>query len=237
MASRESKPSSRFGLSKNNPSVHGWTRGPKPMGSTPTSIRPWIIRDTARRASSVLANPDLPSSARRYARRFCSTATGIKSLSCMPAWTSAKITDARRGFVFSRWRLIKPALFLVCLAPMALLIAAIVNGQLSANPLEDIRDSTGIWTLRFLILTLSISPLRQITGWRSLIRLRRMIGLFAFYYAALHFITYVWLDQFFAFREMAADLTKRRFIMAGYLSFVLLVPLALTSTKKWILRL
>jgi len=133
--------------------------------------------------------------------------------------------------------LIKAAVFLACLAPMALLIAAIVNGRLSANPLEDIRDSTGIWTLRFLILTLSISPLRQISGWRSLIRLRRMIGLFAFYYGALHFVTYVWLDQFFAFGEMVADLTKRRFIMAGYLSFVLLVPLALTSTKKWILRL
>jgi methionine sulfoxide reductase heme-binding subunit len=155
----------------------------------------------------------------------------------MPAWTFAKITDARRAFVFNRWRLIKPAVFLVCLAPMALLIAAIVNGQLSANPLEDIRDSTGIWTLRFLILTLSISPLRQISGWRTLMRLRRMIGLFAFYYGALHFVTYVWLDQFFAFGEMVADLTKRRFIMAGYLSFALLVPLALTSTKKWILRL
>ena len=155
----------------------------------------------------------------------------------MPAWTFRKITEARRGVALSRWRLLKPAVFLICLAPMALLVLAIINGQLSANPLEDIRDSTGIWTLRFLIFTLSISPLRQIAGWRSLIRFRRMIGLFAFYYGAVHFVTYVWLDQFFAFGEMVADLTKRRFIMAGYLSFVLLVPLALTSTKNWILRL
>src|SRR5262245_9770084 len=205
MASRESKPSSRFGLSRNNRSVHGWIRGPKPTVSTPTSIRPSIIRDTASRVSSVWARPDSLSSARQRGRRFCSTVMRIRSLSCMPAWTSRKITEGRPAFGINRWRLIKPAVFLICLAPMALLIWAIVNGQLSANPLEDSRDSTGIWTLRFLILTLSISSLRQISGWRNLIRLRRMIGLFAFYYAALHLVTYVWLDQFFAFGEMVAD--------------------------------
>jgi sulfoxide reductase heme-binding subunit YedZ len=155
----------------------------------------------------------------------------------MPAWTFAKTTDASSAFAVNRWHLLKPATFVACLAPTALLLSKIVNGELSANPLEDIRDATGIWTLRFLILTLSITPLRRISGWRSLIRFRRMLGLFAFYYAGLHFITYVWLDQFFAFGEMVADLTKRRFIMAGYVSFVLLVPLALTSTKKWIVRL
>ena len=137
----------------------------------------------------------------------------------------------------NRWWILKPIVFLACLAPVTLLISATINGRLSANPLEDIRDTTGIWTLRFLILTLVITPLRQITGWRSLIRFRRMLGLFAFFYAALHFVTYVWLDQFFAFAEMVADLKKRRFIMAGYLSFVLLIPLAMTSTKEWIRRL
>ena len=120
---------------------------------------------------------------------------------------------------------------------MTFLISATLNGQLSANPLEDIRDTTGIWTLRFLIFTLAVTPLRRITGWHSLIRLRRMLGLFAFFHAVLHFVTYVWLDQFFAWDEMIADLTKRRFIMAGYVSFVLLVPLAITSTKHWIRRL
>ena len=132
---------------------------------------------------------------------------------------------------------LKAVLFLACLVPMALLVWATANGELSANPLEDIRDTTGIWTLRFLIITLSITPLRKITGWHRLIRFRRMLGLFAFFHAALHFITYVWLDQFFAFGEMLADLTKRRFIMAGYVSFLLLIPLAITSTKNWIARL
>src|SRR5262245_33889300 len=127
--------------------------------------------------------------------------------------------------------------FLACLVPMALLVWTTANGQLSANPLEEIRDTTGIWTLRFLIITLSITPLLRITGWHRLMRLRRMLGLFAFFHAALHFITYVWLDQFFDFGEMFADLTKRRFIMAGYVSFLLLIPLAITSTKKWIVRL
>ena len=131
----------------------------------------------------------------------------------------------------------KPLVFLACLVPLALLIWATVNGQLSANPLEDIRDTTGIWTLRFLVLTLIITPLRRITGWHAVIRLRRMIGLFAFFYALLHFVSYVWLDQFFAFDAMVDDLTKRPFIMAGYASFVLLIPLAVTSTKKWIARL
>jgi len=120
---------------------------------------------------------------------------------------------------------------------MAGLMWSTLNQQLSANPLEDIRDTTGIWTLRFLIFTLAITPLRKITGWHSLIRFRRMLGLFAFFYAVLHFVTYVWLDQFFAFDEMVKDLAKRRFIMAGYVSFVLLIPLAITSTRNWIGRL
>ena len=134
-------------------------------------------------------------------------------------------------------RITKLAVFLACLAPMVLLVLATVHGRLGANPLETIRDTTGIWTLRFLILTLSITPVRRITGWHTLVRFRRMLGLFAFFYAVSHFVTYVWLDQFFAFDEMVKDLTKRRFIMAGYLSFVLLIPLAVTSTKGWIGRL
>jgi sulfoxide reductase heme-binding subunit YedZ len=109
--------------------------------------------------------------------------------------------------------------------------------QLSANPLEDIRDTTGIWTLRFLIATLIITPLRRLTGWHEVIRFRRMLGLFAFSYGVLHFVSYVWLDQFFNVAAMLDDLMKRQFIMAGYASFVVLVPLAVTSTRKWIVRL
>jgi sulfoxide reductase heme-binding subunit YedZ len=136
-----------------------------------------------------------------------------------------------------RRRIAKVSLFLVGLIPLVLLLWATFTDRLSANPLQDIRDTTGIWTLRWLLLTLFVTPLRRITRWHDLSRFRRMIGLFAFFYASLHFITYIWLDQFFAFGEIAKDLTRRPFIMAGYASFLLLIPLALTSTKKWIVRL
>jgi methionine sulfoxide reductase heme-binding subunit len=141
------------------------------------------------------------------------------------------VLDSRRS------RKLKAAVFVASLVPMTLLLEATSAGRLGANPLEDIRDTTGIWTLRFLVITLAITPVRQLTGWQGLIRFRRMTGLFAFFHACLHFITYVWLDQFFAFGEMLEDLTQRPFIMAGYLSFVAMVPLAITSTRGWIGRL
>jgi len=146
----------------------------------------------------------------------------------MTAWTSEKTID--RGY--ARW-----LLFLLCLLPAAALVWSIAAGDLGANPLEEIRDSTGIWTLRFLLMTLAITPLRRLTKWHNIIKIRRMLGLFSFFYAALHFVSYIWLDQFFALSEMIKDLTKRPFIMAGYTSFVVLIPLAVTSTRKWILRL
>jgi sulfoxide reductase heme-binding subunit YedZ len=153
----------------------------------------------------------------------------------MQEWTFVRITDGKPHFNYHRT--FKPIVFITCLLPMSLLAWATINGRLSANPLEDIRDTTGLWTLRFLMVTLTITPVRKITGWHEPIRFRRMLGLFAFFHAILHFVTYVWLDQFFDFSEMVADLTKRRFIMAGYASFILLIPLAITSTKKWIGRL
>jgi sulfoxide reductase heme-binding subunit YedZ len=143
----------------------------------------------------------------------------------MPAWTSKRISN------------FKAIVFVACLIPITLLVWAAVNQQLSANPLEDIRDTTGIWTLRLLIATLCITPIRRLTGWHELIRLRRMLGLFAFFYGVLHYVSYVWLDEFFNITSMAEDLMKRPFIMAGYASFAMLVPLAVTSTKKWIVRL
>src|SRR5262249_24933735 len=134
----------------------------------------------------------------------------------------------------NRWWIIKPAAFLAGLTPMLLLTWAALNGGLSANPISDITNETGVWTLRFLLITLSITPLRRVTGWNNLIRFRRMAGLFAFFHGFLHFMTYVWLDQFFQFGDMIKDVAKRPFITAGFTAFVLMVPLAITSTKKWI---
>src|SRR5579864_1629415 len=134
-----------------------------------------------------------------------------------------------------RW--IKPVIFLACLAPLARLAWKAFHGMLGANPIEVITHSTGDWTLIFLLVTLSISPLRKLTRQYGLIGLRRMFGLYAFFYGCLHLTTYVWLDKFFNVHEMLADVAKRRFITAGLSAFILMTPLALTSTKGWIRRL
>ena len=102
---------------------------------------------------------------------------------------------------------------------------------------REITNETGVWTLRFLAVTLAITPLRKLTGWNALIRFRRMFGLFAFFYGCLHFLTYVWLDQFFAIEDIVEDVAKRPFITVGFTAFVLMIPLALTSTAGWIRRL
>jgi sulfoxide reductase heme-binding subunit YedZ len=139
---------------------------------------------------------------------------------------------------FNRWWILKTVVFLACLIPIVWLLFDTLTGGLSANWLEDIRDRTGIWTLRFLMITLSVTPLRRLTGWNALIRLRRMLGLFGFFYGFVHFATYVWLDQYFDFGEILKDMfLKRPFIITGFISFFLLVPLAITSTRKWIGRL
>ncbi len=135
-----------------------------------------------------------------------------------------------------RW-VVKPALVLVGLGPVAWLLWGAVNGGLGANPIETITKETGTWTLRCLVATLAITPLRRLTGWLELIRVRRLIGLFAFFYGCLHFLTYIWLDQFFAFDDIVKDVVKRPFITAGFTAFVLMAPLALTSTAGWIRRL
>ncbi len=139
---------------------------------------------------------------------------------------------------FNRWWIVKPAVFLASSVPIAWLLFDTFTGNLSANPLEDIRDRTGIWTLRFLMITLSVTPLRRLIGWSSLIRFRRMLGLFAFFYGFVHLATYVWLDQYFDLRGIFKDMfLSRPFIITGFFSFLLLVPLAITSTRKWIGRL
>lgn len=134
-------------------------------------------------------------------------------------------------------RLLKPLVFLLALGPLAYLVYGALAGTLGANPIDFITDETGTWTLRFLVLTLLITPLRRVTGWNTVIRYRRMLGLFAFFYGCLHFVTYVLLDQFFAFDDIIRDIAKRPFITVGFAAFVLMVPLAVTSTAGWIRRL
>jgi sulfoxide reductase heme-binding subunit YedZ len=134
----------------------------------------------------------------------------------------------------------KPAkvfVFLACLAPFGMLLWRAVHNNLGANPIEFITHATGDWTLRFLVITLAVTPARKLLGLPRLIRFRRMFGLFAFFYGSLHFLTYFWLDKFFDFAEIAKDVVKRPFITAGFTAFVLLVPLAVTSTAGWIRRL
>ncbi len=128
-------------------------------------------------------------------------------------------------------------LFVLCLLPLVRLFVLGFSGGLGANPIEFITHSTGTWTLIGLLVTLSITPLRRLTGRTDLIRYRRMLGLFAFFYATLHFITYVWLDQFFDLAGIAKDIVKRPFITVGFAAFTLLVPLAATSTHAMMRRL
>ena len=134
-------------------------------------------------------------------------------------------------------RLTKIALFLAALVPLARLAWKAFHDGLGANPIEVITHSTGDWTLIFVLTTLSITPLRRITRQYWLIGVRRMIGLFAFFYGTLHFLTYIWLDKFFDVHEMLKDIAKRRFITVGFSAFVLMIPLALTSTAWSIRRL
>lgn len=125
----------------------------------------------------------------------------------------------------------------ICLLPLVRLIVLGSSDGLGANPIEFITRSTGTWTLVGLMLTLSITPLRRLSGRADLIRYRRMLGLFSFFYACLHFVTYIWLDQFFDPAAIARDIVKRPFVTVGFAAFVLLVPLAATSTHAMMRRL
>jgi sulfoxide reductase heme-binding subunit YedZ len=133
--------------------------------------------------------------------------------------------------------MVKSLLFLTSLVPAGWLVVRGFAGMLTANPIDEITDVTGTWTLRFVLLTLAVTPLRRLTGWNGVIRFRRMLGLFAFFYGSLHFATWLVLDQFFAWEFILADIAKRPFITVGFTGFVLMIPLALTSTAGWIRRL
>src|SRR5271154_3494227 len=134
-------------------------------------------------------------------------------------------------------RFTKIAIFLAALVPLARLLWKALHDGLGANPIEVITHSTGDWTLILVLATLSITPLRRITHQYWLIGVRRMVGLFAFFYGTLHFLTYIWLDKFFDVHEVLKDIVKRPFITVGFSAFVLMIPLALTSTAWSIRRL
>ena len=140
-----------------------------------------------------------------------------------------------RAILTSKWT--KVVVFLLCLVPFAGLIERALHGKLGANPVEFLQHATGDWTLRFLVFTLCITPFRKLLNLPDLIRFRRMLGLFAFFYVCLHFLTYLGPDQSFDLAGMWKDVAKRPFITVGFLGFVLLIPLALTSTTGWIRRL
>ncbi len=131
----------------------------------------------------------------------------------------------------------KAGTFVVCLLPAGLLAWRALHNQLGGNPIEAITHKTGDWTIRFLLITLTITPARRLLNLPDLIRFRRMLGLFAFFYGCLHLMTYVWLDQFFDWPGILKDVAKRPFILAGFTGFMLMVPLAITSTRGWVRRL
>jgi sulfoxide reductase heme-binding subunit YedZ len=131
----------------------------------------------------------------------------------------------------------KLPVFVLCLVPLAHLAWRALHHQLTANPIEYITHQTGDWTLIFVVITLAVTPARKLLRVPEIIRFRRMLGLFAFFYGLLHFSTWIGLDKFFDWADMLADVRKRTFITAGFTGFALMIPLALTSTAGWIRRL
>jgi sulfoxide reductase heme-binding subunit YedZ len=140
-----------------------------------------------------------------------------------------------QAILISRWT--KVVVFTLSLIPLGLLVWRGLHNDLTLNPVQYIEHTTGDWVLRFLVLTLAITPLRKMLRLPQLIRFRRMFGLFAFFYVCLHFTTWVWLDRYFDWPQMLDDIAKRPYITVGFAGFVLLIPLALTSTAGWIRRL
>lgn len=134
-------------------------------------------------------------------------------------------------------RIGKPLVFLLCTVPFGLLVWRTVDNALGANPVETVVHTTGSWALRFLLVTLAVTPLRRLAGLPWLLRFRRMLGLFAFFYAVLHFSAYLFLDRALVWQDISDDIFKRPYIVVGFAAFLMLVPLAITSTRGWIRRL
>lgn len=134
-------------------------------------------------------------------------------------------------------KILKVFVFLLCLVPFFLLVWQALTANLGANPVETITHTTGDWTLRFLVITLAVTPLRRLTGWKQVTRFRRMFGLFAFFYSCIHFGIYCLSIANLNLAEIGNDIAKRPYVTVGFTGFVLMIPLAITSTKKWIARL
>ena len=134
-------------------------------------------------------------------------------------------------------RVLKPAVFLACLGPAGWLLYRALWGSLGVNPLETLTNETGIWTLRLLVATIAITPIRWLTKWNPIINFRRMIGLFAFFYGTVHFFVYFLFDRSLMLDGLWEDIVLRPYITVGFTAFVLMIPLAITSTKGWIRRL
>ncbi|MGK0172479.1 MAG: sulfoxide reductase heme-binding subunit YedZ [Gammaproteobacteria bacterium] len=134
-------------------------------------------------------------------------------------------------------RLVKPALFAVCLVPMIALTVGAFMGTLGANPVEALTHETGEWGLRLMLVTLAMTPLRRVTKWTLPIRLRRMLGLFAFFYVVAHFSIYVVFDHFFSWADIVEDVIERLYVTVGFFALLCLIPLAVTSTNGMIRRL
>ncbi len=132
---------------------------------------------------------------------------------------------------------VRAGIWVLGLIPAGLLVVDFLRGRLGANPIEEVMHRLGWWALAILLISLAVTPLRRITGWNRVIRYRRLIGLFAFAYATAHFLAYIVLDQWFAWGYIVEDIAKRPFILAGFSAWLLLVPLAVTSTTGWIRRL
>ena len=154
----------------------------------------------------------------------------------MPVWICVNIINYIAS-IKMKHPLLKSIIFLLCLLPAILLLTNFFQDNLGANPFEALTRQSGEWTLRFLLMVLAISPLRKMTGHSWLMAYRRMLGLYVFFYACLHLLTYIWFDQFFDWSEILADIIKRPFITVGMLAFILLLPLAITSTNNWMRRL
>ena len=133
---------------------------------------------------------------------------------------------------------LKVIVFLLSLLPLARIAYAVVLDPISlgANPAETILHMSGDWVIYFLLITLAITPVRKLTGWNDVIKFRRMMGLYAFFYACVHFLSYIGFDRLFDLSDMTREIVKRPFILVGFAAFVLLVPLAITSTRGWVLR-
>src|SRR5262249_47250568 len=146
-----------------------------------------------------------------------------------------RVHAQRRGKLWPR--ALKPTVFALACLPLLKLGADAWRGQLTANPIAEVLNRFGFWTLTFIVASLAISPAKTLFGWTSPMRVRRMVGLFAFFYATLHFLTYLALDQAFDLADIGADIVKRKFITVGFAAFVLLIPLAVTSTDRSVRRL